>query len=185
MHESRNKLLEHLYDQYYDSVFRLCLSIVSYNQQYSPLIEDCIQDAFVKALTHYEEFKDYANPMGWVALTTTNRLKNELRKVQKHNRVSFSLTPDELESLAFSYEEEEHFINKIEASEQIARLYDMLTERERVVFKEYFVEGKRLREVVDDTGLSMDAVRSGVSRIRKRARSKKFFSIFFILRGFF
>lgn len=50
MKNERNEVLEQLYEEHYDSVFRLCASIVRNDRRLYPLIEDCVQDAFVKAI---------------------------------------------------------------------------------------------------------------------------------------
>lgn len=185
MHNERNELLEQLYKEHYDSVFRLCASLTRNNRSLYPLIEDCIQDAFVKAIKHYEDFKDYTNPMGWICVTATNRLKSELRKETHRRKTVFSLAPEKCESTAFSHDDAEEILNKEEVIQQLLNIYDMLTEHEKVVFNEYFINEKKMQNVADDTGLSMNSVRSAVNRIRKRARSIKNFSIFFVLKCFF
>lgn len=46
MHESRNEFLEHLYSEYYDSVFRLCIVIAGYDKQhYGELTHAALMDA--------------------------------------------------------------------------------------------------------------------------------------------
>ena len=50
MNEEKNRLLEDLYQKYYDAVFRWCFQEVHFQACYIPLIEDCIHDAFRKAI---------------------------------------------------------------------------------------------------------------------------------------
>ena len=52
MQEEQSQRLQLLYEQYYDTIFRYCQVIVHYQPQYNPLIEDCVQDAFIKAIEH-------------------------------------------------------------------------------------------------------------------------------------
>lgn len=90
MNEEKNRLLEDLYQKYYDAVFRWCFQEVHFQACYIPLIEDCIHDAFRKAIVCYEEYKDYMNPMGWIAKAARNCFLSELRK-QKNRSSQASL----------------------------------------------------------------------------------------------
>lgn len=185
MKNERNEVLEQLYEEHYDSVFRLCASIVRNDSKLYPLIEDCVQDAFIKAINHYDEFKDYKNPMGWICVAATNRLKSELRKETNRRKTVFPLVLEECESTAFSNNNVEEMLDKEDIIQRISDIYEMLTEHEKAIFEEYFINGKKMQKVAEDTGFSLNSVRSAVNRIRKRARSIKNLSIFFVLKCFF
>lgn len=185
MKNERNEVLEQLYEEHYDSVFRLCASIVRNDRRLYPLIEDCVQDAFVKAINHYDEFKDYKNPVGWICVAATNHLKSELRKETNRRKTVFPLVLEECESTAFFRNDVEEMLNREVVVQKLSEIYEMLTEHEKVVFEEYFINGKQMQQVADDIGFSQNSVRSAVNRIRKRARSIKNLSIFLILKCFF
>lgn len=123
--------------------------------------------------------------MGWICITATNRLKSELRKENRRRKTVFPLTGDECESTAFFRNDIEEMLHKEDITQKLSVIYEMLTEHEKAVFEEYFIEGKQMQKVSEDTGFSMNSVRSAVNRIRKRARSIKDLSIFFVLRCFF
>lgn len=173
MHEKRNQELEQIYDRYYDSVFRFCAMIIDYDPQFYSLIEDCIQDTFEKALIHYEGFKDYSNPVGWIALTASNRLKSEIRKQKMHNEYIISLAVNSENMRAFS-DGTEHVLDRIALIDRITSIYEMLSQKEKVIFHEYFIKEKKMTEIVEDAGLSLNAVRSGIRRIRKKAQIQNF-----------
>lgn len=185
MQNERNKLLEQLYKEHYDSVFRLCASITRNDRRLHPLIEDCVQEAFIKAIIHYDEFKDYNNPVGWICVVAINRLKSELRKESNRQKTVFLLPLRECESTAFSHDNVEQMIRQEAILQKLLDIYNMLTEHEKLVFEEYFINGKKMQKVADDTGLSINSVRSAINRIRKRARSAKNLNIIFILECFF
>lgn len=185
MENQRNKLLEQLYEQHYDSVLRLCLSVVKFNPRYYPLAEDCVQDAFVKASLNYEKYRDYQNPVGWIALVACNRFRSELKKEWRRSKVIFPLTQDKCENMAFSVDEIDSVLARKELAQQIVMIYNMLTEQEKIIFEAYFIGNKHVKDVITDTGLSMNSVRSGIKRIRKRARSVKNLNLIFILGCFF
>ena len=59
MNDERNKTLEELYSNYYDSVYRFCMTVTGFDRRYYHLIEDCVQDAFIAAILKYDDFKHY------------------------------------------------------------------------------------------------------------------------------
>lgn len=185
MRSRRNELLEELYVKYYDSALRMCFAMVEYDHCRYPLVEDCVQDAFFKAITHYDEFKNYKNPMGWICIAAANCLKSELRKENRRRKTVVPLAFDECESTAFFRNDIEDMLHEEDVIQKLSAIYEMLTEHEKVIFEEYFINGKQMQKVSEDTGFSLNSVRSAVNRIRKRARSIKNLSIFFVLRCFF
>lgn len=185
MSEARNKLLESLYSKYYDSVFRFCVVIAEYDKQYYPLIEDCIQDAFVKAILKYDDYKNYKNPMGWIARVASNRLRSEIRKERDRRKTMFSRMQVKSEDMVFFADDVEKKLERAAMKEDILRIYQMLTDLEKTVFHEYFLDGKTVKETADNSGLSENSVRAAIRRIRKRSKVTKFFAFILILRCFF
>lgn len=185
MHKERNQLLAELYEQYHDSVFRLCYQMVGYRTSLIPLVEDCVQDAFVKALEHYPEYSHYQNPMGWIAEAAKKRLMSERRKqVFRENPVHLErLVAEGKYPEATLLTDVERWFNHEEAVETLQKLVRLLTEREQYVYEAYFVNGYSLAETAEITGLTDNAVRSAVSRIRKRAKQILHLSLILILMG--
>lgn len=103
MHHERNVLLDQLYAQYFDIVYRQCLSIVEYNPRYYPLVEDCVQDAFLQALVDYDEYKDYKNPIGWIVRVAQNKVKSKFRDELRHAKVVSTLLPGQSEDWLFLF----------------------------------------------------------------------------------
>lgn len=177
MSEARNHLLADLYEKYYDSVFHVCYQQVGYQARLIPLVEDCIHDAFVIALQHYEAYKDFDNPMGWIAITARNRLRSELRKK------NFREMTVHLEKLAKEQEAQtdtlatdvDRWLDREEANSNLEIILGLLSDRERMVYDAYFEQNLSLKETVELTGLSANAVRSAIDRIRQKA--KRFINI--------
>ena len=185
MHESRNEFLEHLYSEYYDSVFRLCIVIAGYDKQHYPLIEDCIQDAFIEALDKYDDYKYYKNPIGWIAKVAGNRLRSEMRKERNRRKTVSSHMRLRSEDAAFFGSFIEREMDRKALVEDILRIYSMLTDLEKIVFQEYFLAEKSLKDTAASSGLSENSVRSAVRRIRERANTIKILNLFLILTCFF
>lgn len=181
MKNDRNQRLTLLFEEHYQSIYRRCFWVAGFQPAYHQLIEDCIQDAFVKAASHYDEYKDYENPVGWIAITACNRLKSELRRERRRKRIFADLHPEQLESMAVSENNVENFLKNQEIIDQLCRIYDMLTDKEKLIFQAYFLERKKMREVAAENGMEIGAVRSGIKRIRRRARSTRQLGIIFFL----
>lgn len=56
---------------------------------------------------------------------------------------------------------------------------------EKIVFQEYFLAEKSLKDTAASSGLSENSVRSAVRRIRERANTIKILNLFLILTCFF
>lgn len=179
MCEDRDVILERLYRQHYRSVFRYCAAYVRYDAGYQELVEECVQDAFVKAVTHYADFQDYDNPAGWIALTARNQLRDIIKK--KHNRYkALTIYVEQVRGLSSPPATPlDEMINQEEIISKLCDIYYSLTEIEKTIFHAYFLEGKSIKDTSLATGFSFNKVRSGVNRIRKRARKYKN-SCFFI-----
>lgn len=173
MSHERNALLEQLYIQYYDVVYRQCLPIVSFNPRYYLLVEDCVQEAFLQAVIDYDEYKDYKNPIGWIIRVAQNKVKSKHRDELRHAKVISPLQPGQSEDMAFSVDAVEKDLARCEVIENIVRIYHMLTDHEKTVFIAYFLNDMSLKETSEETGLTENSIRAAVKRIRKRARSTK------------
>lgn len=185
MHHERNVLLDQLYAQYFDIIYRQCLSIVEYNPRYYPLVEDCVQDAFLQALVDYDEYKDYKNPIGWIVRVAQNKVKSKFRDELRHAKVVSTLLPGQSEDMAFSVCAVDEELARRDTIEQIARIYNKLTDHEKKVFIAYFLNDMSQKETAESTGLTENSVRAAVKRIRKRARSMKNIDFLLFLGAFF
>lgn len=185
MDGERNKLLEDLYSKHYDSVFRFCVVVAKFDKQYYPLIEDCIQDAFIEAIQKYDKYKDYNNPTGWIARVAGNRLRSEIHKERNRRKTVSSRMQIRSEDTAFFNNFVEQEMEREFLKEDIVRIYNMLTELEKTVFKEYFLEERTVKTAANHSGLSENSVRAAIRRIRKRSNTIKNFIFILILRCFF
>lgn len=187
MDTDRNQRLMQLFEQNYPAIYRRCYWVAGFHPQYHPLIEDCIQDAFLKAVSHYEDYKDYENPAGWIAITACNKLKSELRREKRKRMIFAAVSPDQLERTAISDNHIDLFWDHQEIIDRLIQIYEMLTDKEKLIFHEYFLERKKMREVAEEQGIEIGSVRSAIKRIRTRAKSTRNWGIilfFFFLYRF-
>lgn len=59
--------IEEMYIKYYTPLKRYCMKLVSYNSRYTVIAEDCVQEAFYRAVCHAEDFASSQNQYGWLA----------------------------------------------------------------------------------------------------------------------
>lgn len=170
MNQECNTLLEFLYRKYYDTVYRHCLPLVEYDPSYYPLIEDCVQDAFLQAVEDYDKYKDYKNPIGWIIRVAQNKVKSQYRDELRHSNAISPFIQTEGADVAFSVESVDTFFVREENIEMIANIYQSLSEQEKKVFIAYFLNDMSQKETSDATNLSQNSIRAAIGRIRKRAR---------------
>ncbi len=178
MNQERNTRLEFLYRKYYDVVYRHCLPLVDYDCSYYPLVEDCVQDAFLQAVEDYEEYKDYQNPIGWIIHVAQNKVKSQYRDELRHNNAISSFHQTESVDTAFSIESVDTSFIRQESIEMITNIYQSLSEQEKKVFIAYFLNDMSQKETSVATNLSQNSVRAAIGRIRKRARHLKHKELF-------
>ena len=157
--------LAQLYEKQYTSILQKCLSIVEGKQQHLPLAEDCVQEAFAKAVEHYDEIRGYENPAGWIVTVAVHRLNNELAKERRHMRIAPPLTPEKLDTVA-APEGIEDFLDRMETRKKLYKVYAAQTPEDRRILDAYFCEEKSAPEISRDTGKTVESIRSRIKQIR-------------------
>ena len=89
------------------------------------------------------------------------------------------------ESVDLFHTEYDLLLDKEIIQEKLLHIYELLTEREKLVFHAVFLEGKSIKSSATSTGLSVNSVRAAVFRIRKRGLSQNIFLILTFLRCYF
>lgn len=184
MNSTRDELVQELFERHYHSIYQRCLFYVDFNPQFIPLVEDCLQDAYERAIICYDDYKEYSNPAGWIATTAMNRLKSEMRKYRYREKLTQHNEEQDYEDMSAD-NTPEIVLDRDEINQRLLSIYAKLTDKEKSVFVHYFVHGKKLEEVAHDAKLSSNSVRSAVRRIRQRAKGIKNFIVFFCLECFF
>ena len=161
--------LAQLYEEQYVSILRKCLSTVDEKKRHLPLVEDCVQEAFAKAVECYDEIRDYENPAGWIAAVTIHRLNNELAKERRHIRIAPPLSPEELEFVA-APEGIDDFLHQADTREKLYKIYAAQSPDDKRIFEAYFCEDKSAAEISRDMGKTIETILSCIKRIRNKAR---------------
>lgn len=85
--KSENAFVTELFEKYHDQLKRYCMRYVRYNARYYPLVDDCIQEAFYKAVLHQNDVMQSPNPYGWLAKCCENYLKSKYRQEKRRAEI--------------------------------------------------------------------------------------------------
>lgn len=168
-------LLEELFQKYYKIIYNHCLSMIQYQDRFTHLIDDCVQEAFVAYMLSYSKLQGHPNHVGWLCSAAHNRLRSAMRTVKKDERKAKALASTLETDVPYAESAFERWISSEETLLQLEKIYTTLTCIERKVYDSYFSDDLSLSETAEINNISGNSVRSAVERIRKRAKKGKTF----------
>lgn len=162
-----------LVDRYYEMIYRLAIKMVNNPQD----AEDILQETFIKAYRHLENFDGRSSISTWLYRIATNEALMFLRR-HKPVMVSVDATMDggkgEIEPVQIvdwsSVPEDE--LMSSEARVYLDKAVESLTPSLRVVFVLRDIQGLSTRETAEVLSLSETAVKTRLSRARLRLREE-------------
>lgn len=174
MHTSdADKWVEHLHDQFYDTLVIRGNSYINNDAVLRNHIEDCVSETFELAWKKYRKLVNHPYILGWLTKTLYNKIDNLNVKVSTRNsRTHLSIDYDkgvEIIDKDAWIRVEEFFIRE-ERQETLALIVEQLTDKETEVYEDYFVNGIRAKDIQSRRGMSLEAVRATIRRIRAKAK---------------
>ena len=169
MTEEEN-FLEDCYRKYYTSILNLCRREVNHNPLYADVIDTCIQDTFLLAYSSYAQIKDYTNIRAWLVRACLNRLLPYIKlqkKRQEHE--AFSLDDERIHPTDNNLVQAPSFETAFEA-DKLQEIACLLSPKEKLVFKYYFIEGHSADEVASLVHCSPSTIRVLIFRIRQKSK---------------
>ena len=165
---SMESWLSDLYERDYALLYRIGrIFLGSYVNQES-LIEDQIQEAFVRAWEKRNSLLKHPNPDGWLVDCFRKCLMNACKKQNREwARTAFSIddtgnSPPVAETKGLSPDE------YVRTKEQIELLKQLLGDRDADIFIRYCVLEEKAAPIAADLGLTEQALRMRVSRLKKK-----------------
>jgi len=163
---------EELVTRYEDKIFRLTSNITGNRED----AEDAMQDAFLKAYAHLNEFHGDSRFYTWLVRIATNEALMRLRK-RRPNHFSIDqpiegdseLMPRELEEWSPNPEQ---LYAKSELDHVVSEFVEQLEDEYRIVLVLRDVEEMSTQETADALGISIPAVKSRLLRARLKLREK-------------
>jgi RNA polymerase sigma-70 factor, ECF subfamily len=163
---------EILVTRYERRIFRLAKNVVQNESD----AEDVIQDAFLKAFEHIDDFKGNSRFYTWLVRITINQALMELRK-RRPNQLSID-DPFETEGDYLPREIEdwgptpEQYYSQQELAEILSDGMAALSPSLRIVFQLRDLENASIEETSKLTGLSIPTVKTRLLRARLQLREK-------------
>jgi RNA polymerase sigma-70 factor (ECF subfamily) len=126
--------------------------------------EDIIQEVFLKLWCMRDELGGY-NSVEALAVTMTKHLCLNRLKVNQRERTDITglVLPDETHSPAEQLEQKDSL-------EQVMRIIDQLPGLQQTILRMKHIDGMEVDEIATLTGSSPEAIRTNLSRARKRVK---------------
>jgi RNA polymerase sigma-70 factor, ECF subfamily len=167
------KAFSELLRRYEGKIFRLALHITQNRED----AEDVLQEAFLKAYEHLDQFQGQSRFYTWIVRIAVNQALMKLRKRKSDRSVSLDDTIDTGEDtvareIAAWDENPEQRYSREEINEILGSAIDGLAPIYRAVFVLRDVDGLSTEEAADALDLSVPAVKSRLLRARLQLRDK-------------
>lgn len=170
--------LNDLYEHDYALLYRIGRIFLGTYVNQETLIEDQIQETFVKAWLKRDCLLKHPNPDGWLVNCFRKCLMNACRKQKREwAHTVFTTTTDNTSSVPESKGLSPD--DYVRTKEQINLLKKLLGEKDADVFLRYCVYGEKATPIATELGISEQALRMRISRLkRKLLANKELFTCF-------
>lgn len=156
-----------LYERDYALLYRVGRVFLGYDAAREGLIEDQIQEAFLRAWQKRASLQRHPNPDGWLVECFRKCLMNALRKQGREwRRQAFSVDHEDAPPLADTARLSPDDYAK--SREQIELLHRLLGAEDAELFLRYCVYGEKSAALAGELGISEQALRMRISRLKKR-----------------
>ena len=167
------KAFSELLRRYEGKIFRLALHITQNRED----AEDVLQEAFLKAYEHLDQFQGQSKFYTWIVRIAVNQALMKLRKRKSDRSVSLDETIDTGEDtvareIAAWDENPEQQYSREEINEILSSAIDGLAPIYRAVFVLRDVDELSTEETAEALDLSVPAVKSRLLRARLQLRDK-------------
>lgn len=159
--------LSELYERNYIMLFRIGYVFFGNNAAHEGMIENEIQETFLRAWSNRSTLQRHPNPDGWLVECFRKCLLNAYRKqavVWKHTVYSL----DEENAPVCSDQRQKSPEEYVASKEQIELLMRLLGQKDTYVFLRYCIYGDTAASIAKDYQISEQALRMRVSRIKKK-----------------
>jgi RNA polymerase sigma-70 factor (ECF subfamily) len=130
--------------------------------------EDIVQETFVKIYIHCGSFhkQEGASFKSWGYKILVNTCFTRGKKNSLHNK-RFVLVDPELECMI---EDKNNFFEKMSLSEYMLSVFSRMPEPLAKVLQSYFIDGVPQKELADEEGVSVSAIKTRIHRAKKAFR---------------
>ena len=173
--------LSDLFERNYALLYRIGRVFLHSDGFQNALIEDQIQETFLRAWQKRGRLQKHPNPDGWLVECFRKCLMNACRKESRNWKGFIGPSPEAALPDHYRTEQQspEDFIG---AQEQIELLHRLLGDADAEIFLRYCVHGEKASVLASENGISEPALRMRISRIKKKVlANRKLFTCLFVL----
>lgn len=181
----RDEFIGQLYEAYHDDLILFCRR--HYHQagvdDATGCAEETVQEVFMSAAKLYEKLMSHPNIAGWLYKTCIHKINNERKKFyrrgKRHGHAGGERNDAEAERReTINFADPHDLIQKYEDDEAYQdikdRMYEALMESQRAAFTEYYIHGKKIKEIHEAAKVAEGTIKSQLKRIRDRLRKMGF-----------
>jgi RNA polymerase sigma-70 factor, ECF subfamily len=139
--------------------------------------EDAVQDAYVSALTHYEQFEGRSSPLTWITKILVNQAISQLR-AKPRQPLAVAVGFDEVESCVSlsNGENPEEYVGRKELSTALRAALQQVPEKFRIVIELREFRGMSIAETARHLSLTEACVKTRLHRahhlLHKQSRAR-------------
>jgi len=163
---------EQLVTRHTAMIFRVAMHIMASRED----AEEVVQDAFLKAFQHLQDFEGRARFSTWLTRIAVNAALMKLRNLRRATTISLDREADEGGTLADKVADwkpnPEQLFSRTELREILQRALASLPHSYRVVFLLRDVEGVSVADTAEMLGLSIPNVKARLFRARIKLREQ-------------
>ena len=169
--EERQAFIEKLYVEHADFLAQLCRKRTGYTPYCKDMIDDCVQETFLKALASYDLLLRHENVRGWLALTCIHCLQYAFRQEKRQQRIMVALLRERITAENSGSNPVEEQQERRETCEDLQLLLSQLSPRERIILVDYFYHQQTMKMVAISQRMTENQVKSVIRRIRRKANA--------------
>lgn len=155
-------IFEQCYDDYYMRLLNFARARLRENGGFA---EDCVQEAFVAFYKRLVSGEQFEHAGAFLYRTLDNIIKKQNSKTAAEQKNTVSL--DDPENTVELKSEDE-----IDYEACIETLEKSLNDQEKLLYTAKYVDGKPIRDIAAETGLTVGAVTMRLSRLRKKLKKE-------------
>ncbi len=169
--EERQAFIEKLYIEHAAFLVQLCRKRTGYNPCCKEMIDDCVQETFLKALASYDLLLQHENVRGWLALTCIHCLQYAFRQEKRQKSIMAALLEERIRAENFGFDPVEEQYERKTLRDDLQMLLPQLSLMERTVLVDYFFHQQTMKMVALSLGMTENRVKSVIRCIRRKANT--------------
>lgn len=156
-------------EQYRSQLIKYCLQYFECEYEHA---EDCVQDAFVALYENLKKGIEIHNYKSWLYSVTLNYKNKAIKDKIKRNEYEFTDNEEKDTTInnAISYNPDyvDSMVSDETIEERAIHIISKLKPDEKKLFKLYYWEHKKLKEIAELLGITYDTVRKRHEKLKKK-----------------